>query len=162
MVQVGCVFWAMLSCLAVMLCLWSAAFPALARWSFVTVFPQLCREISLSFVGWPPPFSSKAEKKRSKKTHMLIALNHKTNIMLRWKFLPHPDSSPAGFLSSLGASGYWNHQVLHFVRPSPWLQPPPLSPKPLRGKPRLAKPCKHSDESPYQQRMHADLPSLLD
>lgn len=47
---------------------------------------------------------------------MLIVLNHEANITLWWKFLPHPHASPPGFLSSLGASGYWNHQLLHLFR----------------------------------------------
>lgn len=93
---------------------------------------------------------------------MLIVLNHKPNIMLWWKFLPHPNASHPRFLSPLGARGYWNHQVLCFIRPSPHLPLPPLSPKPLRGKPSLAKPCKHTDESPYQEHMHMRLPTLPD
>ena len=75
-----------------------------------------------------------------------------------------PSSSlclPPSFLSSFGGSIYWNNWVLCFVKPSPLLCPPPLSPMLLRGKPRLAKPCKHTEESPYQQHVCTDLPTLL-
>lgn len=72
--------------------LWSAAFPVVSCWSFVTVCPWPCRVISLSTVVWLPPFTSKIEKKdegeeRKKKSTCWLYWITKPNSMLRRKFL---------------------------------------------------------------------------
>lgn len=152
----GHIFWAILSCKSL-----NCFFPCCGRLEPQCIAMPLsnaslhCRRITSNFF-----LDRKKKELRKKKTFDCIESQNQHHAAV--EIPSSPACLPPGSLSSVGASGYWNHKALRFGGPSLRLSLPPLIPEPLRGKPRLAKPCKYTDESPCQQCMHTDLPPVLD